>query len=303
MALHARGFTAQPRVPRAGARTRPGFALPYVGLADYHLALAAVGAESSLDAMPKARELAQRALTVDPDLPEAQAMLGIVAGVLDYDWQELERRIQVATARDPLLAHLRQWKAYFHVFSIGRPEQARQLVAEIIEDDPLCLMWHFTLALTLAALGREDEANGALRRALELDPQFWIGWMLQGLLHALHGRHAESFDCAEKSLASAPWAPGANGLMAAVYANAGRASDAEPMLNALHSHASAGPLGMAYHFLARGDMDRAVEWASKGADQRIASLVTIRVRPFEPRLPTSPAWPALLKKLNLTPAV
>ena len=37
---------AQPRVPGAGARARPGFALPYVGLADYHLALAAVGAVS-----------------------------------------------------------------------------------------------------------------------------------------------------------------------------------------------------------------------------------------------------------------
>ena len=281
----------------------PGFALPYVGLADYHLALAAVCAEVSLDAMPKARDLAMRALTIDPDLPEAHAMLGIVASVLDYDWQELERRIQVATAREPLSAHMRQWKAYFYVFSIGRPEEARQLVAQIIEDDPLCQMWHFTLALVLAALGREDEAIVALRRALELDPQFWIGWMLQGLLHALHGRHDESFHCAERSVASAPWAPGANGLMAAALANTDRASEAEPMLNALRGNASVGPFGMAYHFLARGDMERAVEWASTAADQRIASLVTIFVRPFEPRIRTSPGWPALLKKLNLTPAV
>jgi len=257
----------------------------------------------SLDAMPKARDLAMRALTIDPDLPEAHAMLGIVASVLDYDWQELERRIQVATAREPLSAHMRQWKAYFYVFSVGHPEEARQLVAQIIEDDPLCQMWYFTLALVLAALGREDEAIVALRRALELDPQFWIGWMLQGLLHALHGRHDESFHCAERSVASAPWAPGANGLMAAALANTDRASEAEPMLNALRGNASVGPFGMAYHFLARGDMERAVEWASTAADQRIASLVTIFVRPFEPRIRTSPGWPALLKKLNLRPAV
>jgi serine/threonine-protein kinase len=260
----------------------PGFALPYVGLADYHLALAAVGAMPSLEAMPRARELAMRALEIDPDLPEAHAMLGIVASVLDFDWHELERRIQVATAREPLSPHLRQWKAYFFLFSIGRPDEAAQHVARIIDDDPLCQMWHYTKALTLAALGREDEALDAIRRAVELDSQFWIGWMLQSLLHSVQGRHAESLHCAEKAIAAAPWAPIANGAMAAALANTGRPADAEPMLDGLRSNASTGPLGMAYYSLARGDIDGAVEWAGAAADQRVASLVTIVIRPFEP---------------------
>src|SRR5688572_8065275 len=68
----------------------PEFALPYVGLADYHLALAAVGGILSDEAMPRARELAQRALEIDPDLPEAHAMLGIIAGHYDYNWGEAE---------------------------------------------------------------------------------------------------------------------------------------------------------------------------------------------------------------------
>jgi hypothetical protein len=49
-------------------------------------------------------------------------------------------------------------------------------------------------------------------------------------------------------------------------------------------------------------MDRAVEWAGAAAEQRVASLVTILIRPFEPRLRTANAFPALLKKLNLAPA-
>ena len=280
----------------------PGFALPYVGLADYHLALAAVGGLPSREAMTRARELAMRALEIDPDLPEAHAMLGIVASVLDFDWQELERRIQMATAREPLSPHLRQWKAYFYLLSIGRPNEARQLVAQIIEDDPLCQMWYYTLAITLAALGREDEAIGALRRAVELDPQFWIGWMFQGVLHALHGRYAESLHCAEKAITDAPWAPGANGLMAAALANVDRANEAESLLTVVRSDPTVEPLGMTYYYLARGDMDGAVEWAGKAADQRIASLVTILVRPFEPRLRHAAGWPALLKTLNLAPA-
>jgi hypothetical protein len=137
---------------------------------------------------------------------------------------------------------------------------------------------------------------------VELDPQFWIGWMFQGLLHGVHGRHAESLQCAEKSVAIAPWAPGANGALAAALANMDRAHDAEPILNALRGNASVGPLGMAYYSLAKGDFERAVEWAGEAADQRNASVVTILVRPFEPRLRISPGWPALLKKINLAPA-
>src|SRR5262249_28659020 len=72
----------------------PDFALPYVGLADYHLALSSVGGMRSTESMPRARELALRALQIDPNLPEAHAMLGIVAGHYDYDWVEAERRFE-----------------------------------------------------------------------------------------------------------------------------------------------------------------------------------------------------------------
>ena len=50
-------------------------------------------------------------------------------------------------------------------------------------------------------------------------------------------------------------------------------------------------------------MDGAVEWTDKAADQRVASLVTIMIRPFEPRLRHAAGFPALLKKMNLTPAL
>jgi len=280
----------------------PGFALPYVGLADYHLALAAVGLLPSHEAMTRARELAMRALENDPNLSEAHAMLGIVAGVLDFDWPETERRFRLAMAREPISAHMRQWNAYFHLLSIGRLAEARRQHERVIEEDPLSQMWHYTAALALLALGSEEAALNECRKSVELDPQFWVGWMLLGLIHALHGRHAESMQCAEKAVAGAARAPVAIGLMAAALVNTGRTVDAEPLLDELRSNTPTGPIGLAYFYLARGDMDGAVEWAGKAADQRVASLVTILIRPFESRLRTSAGWPALLKKLNLTAA-
>ena len=279
----------------------PAFALPYVGLADYHLALAAVGALPSREAMTRARELATRALEIDPDLPEAHAMLGIVAGVLDFDWQETERRFRLAMAREPITPHVRQWNAWFHLFSIGRATEAKQQMDRVVEEDPLSQMWRYIMSVTLAGSGRDDEALSEICKAVELDPQFWLGWCFQSMLHAFHGRHAESLTCAEKAIAGAAWSPYSIGVMAAALTNVDRTVDAEPLLATLRSDPSVGPLGLVCYDVARGDVDSAVEWAGKAADQRIASLVTLLIRAFEPRLNRSAGWPALLKKLNLTP--
>jgi eukaryotic-like serine/threonine-protein kinase len=281
----------------------PTFALPYVGLADYHLAFAAVGGVPSREAMTQARELATRALEIDPDLPEAHAMLGIVAGVLDFDWQETERRFRLAMAREPITPHVRQWNAWFCLFSMGRVTEAKQQMDRVVEEDPLSQMWRYIMSVTLAGSGRDDEALSEIRKAVELDPQFWVGWTFQSLLHAFHGRHAESLTCAEKAIAGAPWAPYSIGVMAAALTNMDRTVDAEPLLARLRSDPSVGPLGLVCYYVARGDADSAVEWAEKAADQRIASLVTLLIRAFEPRLNKSAGWPTLLKKLNLTPAM
>jgi hypothetical protein len=59
---------------------------------------------------------------------------------------------------------------------------------------------------------------------------------------------------------------------------------------------------LTYYTLARGDIDRAVEYAGLVADQRYPTLVTLLLRPFEPRFRQSAALSALLKRLNLAPA-
>jgi len=46
----------------------------------------------------------------------------------------------------------------------------------------------------------------------------------------------------------------------------------------------------------------AVDSIRGAAPQRVPSFITVWVRPFEPLLRQSPAWPDALKAMNLTPA-
>jgi TolB-like protein/predicted Ser/Thr protein kinase len=277
----------------------PEFALPYVGLADYHFALAAVGASPSHEAMPRARELAQRALDIDPELPEAHAMLGIVAGHYEYDWGEAERRFRLAVKREPLSPHLRQWYGTFFLFATGRAEEARLQLSRVIEEDPLCQMWRLMRANLLPSVGLEHEALDDARKAVELDPDFWLGWADLGLLCARRHQHKEAMQCAERAMAGAPWCPYSIGVMAAALANDGQANRAEPLLAALQGDPYGGPVGLAVYFLARGEIEQAVEWSAKAAEQRFPAFIPRLIRTFEPSLRRSAAWPGVLKKMNL----
>ncbi|MBZ5577041.1 MAG: protein kinase [Acidobacteriia bacterium] len=277
----------------------PRFALPYVGLADYHLASAAVGAKPAREAMPRARDLAQRALELDPDLAEAHAMLGIVAGHYDFDWRENDRRFRLALAREPISCHLRQWHSLFHLSALGQAEEALRQLDRVLEEDPLSQMWHWTRSNVLKSLGRDDEALAANRRACELDPQFWLGRTFLGLHLALRGSHTEARECIEKGAAAAPWCPINVGLLAGALENTGESERAGALLAQLRSAAHGSGIGLAYYHLVRGEIDHAAESAGKAAEERFPGILTILIRPFEAQFRQSRGWPALLKKLNL----
>jgi hypothetical protein len=100
-------------------------------------------------------------------------------------------------------------------------------------------------------------------------------------------------------MAAAPWCPYSIGVMAAVLANEGQADKAQALLVALRGDAYGGPVGLAVYFLARGEIEQAVEWSAKAVEQRFPAFINRLIRTFEPSLRGSAAWPGVLKKMNL----
>jgi serine/threonine-protein kinase len=277
----------------------PAFALPHVGLADSYLAAACAGALPAHEGMPKARELAKRALALDPGLPEAQAMLGIIAGHHEYDWDQAGRLFDLAMAREPLTPHMRLWHAWFYLLPVGRTDEAVAQMQRAIEDDPLGAVWHFFQAFALQAQGRHDEALASCRRGGELSPELWIMWWGLGLLHAIGGELEEAGHCADKAIAQVPWSGMAIGLSAGLHAASGRREKAQGLLAGLPEDAYGGPLARAFYWILQDDAEAAVDWLLKAADQRFSQMIETAVHPFASQLRGAPSWPALLAKLHL----
>jgi len=106
--------------------------------------------------------------------------------------------------------------------------------------------------------------------------------------------------CAEKAMDAAPWSPYSIGLMAGALAITGQAERAAPLLATLRGDSYGGPVGFVVECLARGDIESAVGWARKAAEQRFPVFITILIRPFESLFRHSAEWPGVLKAMNLT---
>jgi len=275
----------------------PGFALAHIGLANYFLLLAGgPGLMPAHEAMPQVRACAQKALDLDPLLPEALADLGAVAGVYDYDWKEAERLFRLAMARDPVPPDVHNWYGFFYLLPMGRTLDAIQEFELALQEDPLNLLFRVVLAYGLIRAARYEDASAELRRIRELHENHRQTYVMLALIHVSQGMLEEALSSAERGYSLAPWNPQAISTLAAVLRRTGQVSRAEEVLQPLRNapDAYAVPRGMfTFHSLC-DEIDQAVVWLEKSVEQR---------DPLSPgysaRFRSSAHWPALAKMMNL----
>src|SRR5205807_2013611 len=202
----------------------PDYALAYVGLADSTVLRTKddEGLPNSA-VLPKAKQALARALKLNPNLAEAHATLGYIAG-MDYDWPAAERSLRRAIELKPEYPEAHHWLALELGFT-GRLRDARSEAEQAVRLDPASLIQNNLVGLV--ALWDRDfpAAEAAFKRTLEMDPTFGLAHSFLGGLYAAQGRYAEAETEYDKSLGH--WRQGPLGLM---YALAGRREDALRMI-------------------------------------------------------------------------
>ena len=144
----------------------PTFALAYAGLADASTRRAFnTSGASQEEIYARSKALAQKALDLDAETPEAYAALGTVKRIYDWDWLGAEREFRRAIELNPNYARA-----------------------------------HLGYALLLSCLGRSDEALVEIKRAMEIDPLSQD--VKSGYLTILEGRgeYAEALAQAQENV-------------------------------------------------------------------------------------------------------
>jgi TolB-like protein/Tfp pilus assembly protein PilF len=156
----------------------PKYALAYAGLAEANWFLALYSYPQVNEVVPKARELALKALELDNSLAEPHSILGVICFNYDRDFACMERETKLAIELNPNYAEgHRRYGLLLH--DLGRFEEARIAIRRALEIDPLSPVTNLESAQLLFYERKYEESETLSKKNIELDPNFWYAhWQL-----------------------------------------------------------------------------------------------------------------------------
>jgi adenylate cyclase len=131
---HEQGYESAQRHFEHATRLDPTLAEAFAAWANLYVTVA--GDEVAMrEVIPRARELAEQAIEISPELSEAHAALGNIALQFDHDWELAETEFSHAIALSA--SNVVAYRFYGMLLRIlGRYDEARQVLRRAIQLDP-----------------------------------------------------------------------------------------------------------------------------------------------------------------------
>ena len=278
----------------------PRFAAAHARLAN-HLITSGGSTRPWTDVVGWARDLASKALELDPNSSEAHMAQGNVALQADRDWNRAEAEFQQSIALNPSNSLARSWYALLLEILQRHGEVKKQLQAAI-EQDPLNIEHRVFLVNAHWAAGELGAAETLLERLVKDFPVHANAWSREGLalLYAWTGKSSDAMRMIEP-LASATDV-GSRLYHAQFMALMGRPEEARALLAEWEAGRFAerlmvGNLGELCACM--GDYERALALLERSARQGEPALpFHYEDAEFDP-IRDDPRFVALLRELNL----
>lgn len=270
----------------------PTYANAWSGLADAHILLGSTGMMEAENAFPRAREAAQRALQIDPDLAAAHASLGAALADYYWDWRGAERAFRRAIELDPDGATAHYWYSEL-LAHLGRTDEAIGMARRAREVDPLSQLARADEGRAYYLGRRYEEALTTFHETLDLGPQF-VAQLYSGLAYSQLGRHEEAVAAMESLRTAYPRFP-EGALLGYVLARAGRRAEAERVLQV----APESPVVLAAIHTGLGNHDLAIENLERAYERRAWQMVMLKQEPVFDPLRRDPRYADLLVRLGL----
>jgi adenylate cyclase len=274
----------------------PKFARAYVGVADCHEWLDGSGCEPNDIALPIVKTSLERAIDLDPNLPEAHASLCSMLFNLDDDLRseaEAKRALELnPSLPDPhnMLGELAGLKGD-HEEMVRQMETAYRL-------DPIRPHFIWLLGTTYLYVGREQEALEHWKKTEHLAPAARYRGMAEYYLIKGDVEKAKEFHAkAEKLEPTRPWLIWMSGVIAAME------GDREKALLAIKKieDAKIGPIGfnfIGYVHHALGDLDSYFAYMDKALEMHALVTLTLMYSPLLAKARADPRYLEFVAKVR-----
>jgi TolB-like protein/Tfp pilus assembly protein PilF len=281
----------------------PGYAPAYTGMADCYTWLGVFGWSEVRQAMPQARQAANRALQLDETLAAAHVSLGYVKALYDWDWPGAEREFKRALELSPGDADVHFAYSVTYLLPLGRLDEALTEIQRALALDPLS-PYKITGAGMIYSDRREyDLAVEQFRKAIELDPSFYHAYEELRGVETVRGRPAAAEAVMQAMRAAFPNVDDAS-AHARLAAQQGRQAEARKLIEnwIRECNRTERPGKSCYAaqvYASIGEKDLAFEWLEKAYEERSPLLVYAKVMPYYDALRSDPRFATLLKRLGL----
>jgi TolB-like protein/Flp pilus assembly protein TadD len=278
----------------------PQYALAWAGLAEA-FASAPINADAEpLVMSPRAREAAQRAVTANPQLSEAQTVCGQISWFFEWDWRTAVERHRQAIALDASNAWSHSMLGHL-LSQLGRHEEGKPYMEASCRLEPMSAL-HHAMASQVWFQSRDFEgARQHARRAIAIDPEFWVGYMMLGQACAEAGEPEVALDALAMAarLSDGNSKPlGARGYVLATHGQTAAARDLLLMLTELSHVRYVPPFAMALVYAGLREDERVFEWLHRAYAARDVHLMFLTVDPKWDRYRARPEFSSLLARLR-----
>ncbi|MDP6306581.1 MAG: TIR domain-containing protein [Verrucomicrobiota bacterium] len=150
------------------------YAEPYVGLSNTYALLSIYNFASPGDSMPRSRELAEKAMSINPSMGSVYTAIAWVQFMYDYEWENAGFNFKKGVELNPNNATGFHWYAIY-LLQTGKVERVHPTIKKakeldpqsmIIKNDFAHLCWHTGIETY------ESEVMQSVEEALEMDPHF-----------------------------------------------------------------------------------------------------------------------------------
>ena len=273
----------------------PSYALAWAGLSRIHKWQAVRGLIPREEGYRLAREEVERALALNPNLPEAHIQMGRIQQEVDLDWAAANASFQRAVELAPGNPQGVRMAARSEAF-LGRFDKALPLFRGAVDLDPLNADSWLLLGFTESLTSQLDKAAEDLKKALELDPDLGNVHYFLSEVYIMKGKPLDALSeikrVQEDDLRLHQYA--------LAYYALGRKREADTALNELTAkYQAVEAYNIATIYAFRNESDKAFEWLGRAYAQHNTGLVETKVDPLLKNLHNDPRYATLLKKLNL----
>lgn len=285
------------------ANRDPHYAQAYVGVANYWAVVSEYTPIPKADCMPKLKEAAEKAVSLNEKLPEVHEALSQYY-ISEWKWADWEREHRRALELDPNFANAHHWFG-LELSWIGRSDEAIMHLRRAVELDPLNLKFNDNLGQVFMNARRDDEALAQLNKTIEMDPNFAGTYGDLSTLYRYRNRYDLWLDAMKKNAALNDSQEDL-ALVAEVqpiYKQSGYKAAVNRIIELYkkrreHSYIDPGSIAEEYAFL--GDKDRAFEWLEKAYQEKSDEVTSLRVRRCYDFLRDDPRYKDLERRVGYT---